>query len=501
MTLRLRLVLAIGALALVGLGLFGATTYSLYARSQYQRLDDQLRTFTPLLARQLNEAAGLMPAPVPGGTTGPAGVPLPEPQPGAGLGGVITQVGPRGPTPIDTYAELRDDAGALVTHVQVSNSTAVPRLAHIITVVPGTHRYLTTGSAKGSGDWRAYLTADFTSPGHTVVVAVPLAEVTNSLHRLILIEVSGAAVVLAILCAGSWLIVGKGLRPLERMAGTAGEIAAGDLSQRVSVSSSSSEVGQLGVAFNTMLDEIEAAFAERDATEERLRQFLADASHELRTPLTSIQGFAEVFRMSTTSDQADQADLPTVLRRIEQESARMKVLVEDLLLLARLDQTRQADDQPVDLAVLAADACSDAVALARDRTVTLDAPEPVVVLGDEALLRQAIANLVANAVGHTPGGTPVEVAVGLAGGEASVTVRDHGFGLDDEALAHAFDRFWQADRARVGSGAGLGLSIVAGIAAGHGGRAGAANASGGGAVFTLRVPVSGRRSGEVPGRL
>jgi two-component system OmpR family sensor kinase len=256
-----------------------------------------------------------------------------------------------------------------------------------------------------------------------------------------------------------------------------------------------SEVGQLGLALNTMLDEIESAFAERDATEQRLRQFLADASHELRTPLTSIQGFAELFRIGAANQE--HVDLPTILRRIEEESARMKVLVEDLLLLARLDETRPIQRQPVDLAVLAADACSDAVAAAPDRRVTLDAPEPVVVLGDEAHLRQAIANLVANALRHTPAGTPIEVSARLRDGMGTVTVRDHGSGLDAEALAHVFDRFWQADKARSGSGAGLGLTIVAGIAAEHGGKAVAANAGSGngsrGAVFELLLPLGSPR--------
>ena len=167
----------------------------------------------------------------------------------------------------------------------------------------------------------------------------------------------------------------------------------------------------------------------------------------------------------------------------------MKILVDDLLLLARLDQTRPIEREPVDLAVLAADACSDAVAAAPGRPVTLDAPEPVVVLGDQAHLRQAIANLVTNAVRHTPAGTPVEVSAQLGDGAARVTVRDHGAGLDADALGHAFDRFWQADRARAGTGAGLGLSIVAGIAAEHGGTASAANAEGGGALFEIHLPV------------
>src|SRR5205085_11340993 len=336
----------------------------------------------------------------------------------------------------------------------------------------------------GSERWRTLVA---TNSGNTVVISVPTGEVTNSLHRLTLIEVFGGAVLLAILCAGSWVILRRGLRPLEEMASTAGEIAAGDLSQRVAPADDVSEVGRLGLALNTMLDEIEEAFAERDATEQRLRQFLADASHELRTPLTSIQGFAELFRLG---GDAQHADLATMMRRIEQESARMKVLVEDLLLLARLDQTRPVERQPVDLAVLAADACSDAVAAAPDRPVTLDAPDPVVVLGDQSLLRQAVANLVSNAVRHTADGTAIDVSARLADGRAIVTVRDHGRGLDDAALTHVFDRFWQADKARVGAGAGLGLSIVAGIAAEHGGTATAANAVDGGAVFTLQLPLS-----------
>jgi two-component system OmpR family sensor kinase len=167
----------------------------------------------------------------------------------------------------------------------------------------------------------------------------------------------------------------------------------------------------------------------------------------------------------------------------------MKVLVEDLLLLARLDETHATARTPVDLAVLAADACSDAVAAAPDRELTLEAPEPVVVLGDSDHLRQALANLVNNAVRHTATGVPIEVRAHTEDGMAVVAVRDHGRGLDGEALEHVFDRFWQADRARAGAGAGLGLSIVAGIAHEHGGTATAANAPGGGARFTLRLPL------------
>lgn len=472
MTLRLRLVLALGALVLAGLTLFGVTTYSLYAHSQYQRLDGRLQGFVPLVSRQLDDAAGF--------TTFPQRVGGPG---GGGPGG-----GPGPLAPLGTYGELRDSAGAILAHVQLSTSDAVPELPADLVGKQGPARYFTTGSATGSGDWRVSVSLSAPPLNHTVIVAVPMGEVTSALHRLILIETSGGAGVVAILSIGAWFILRRGLRPLEHMASTAGTIAAGDLSHRVDASQPRTEIGQLGVAFNSMLDEIEAAFAERDATEARLRQFLADASHELRTPLTSIQGFAELFRLHMGDDQVD---LPTILRRIEQESARMRVLVEDLLLLARLDETRPLERAPVDLAVLAADACSDAVAVAPGRPVTLDAPEPVVVLGDQSHLRQAIANLVTNAVRHTPDGTPVEVAARLEGGKAIVAVRDHGPGLDEHALAHAFDRFWQADKARSGTGAGLGLSIVAGIASEHGGTASVVNVADGGAQFSLRLPLNG----------
>jgi two-component system OmpR family sensor kinase len=271
------------------------------------------------------------------------------------------------------------------------------------------------------------------------------------------------------------------------MATSARSISAGDLSQRVSPADSTTEVGELGLALNTMLEEIQAAFVERENTEHRLRQFLADASHELRTPLTSIQGFAELYRLGGDHEHVD---LDVILRRIEEESARMKVLVEDLLLLARLDETRPVEREPVDLAVLAADACSDAVAVAADRPVTLDAPQPVVVPGDRDHLRQAIANLVTNAVAHTPDGTAIDVGARLEDGWAVVSVRDRGPGLSEDAKAHVFDRFWQADTARVGSGAGLGLAIVAGIAAEHSGTVTAEDAPGGGAVFTIRLPLN-----------
>lgn len=471
MTLRLRLVIALLVLLTAGLALFGAATYTFYRRSEYQHLDGQVTAAVPLVDRELDGRLGIR------GPEGPGG-----PGPGDAVS-----------VPLGTYGDMRDATGrvllAVVFGYDQSALPPVPKLPARLPL-PSNHPF-TVDATKGGGGFRAIVWA--TPEGGILVVAEPISAVTNGLHRLLFYEVSGAIALLVVLSAGSWLILRRGLRPLEKMADTAATITAGDLSQRVTPSGGAGEVGQMGLALNTMLDNIEESFKERDATEHRLRQFLADASHELRTPLTSIQGFAELFRVG--GDHA-RVDLPTILRRIEDESARMRVLVEDLLLLARLDQTVPVEKAPVDLAVLASDACSDAVAIASDRPITLDAPEPVVVAGMEAHLRQAIGNLVSNAVKHTPGGTGIEVSARISGGEAVVAVRDHGPGLREDEVAHVFDRFWQADKARVGTGAGLGLAIVASIAHEHHGQAEATNAPGGGALFTLRLPIG---TADLPG--
>jgi two-component system, OmpR family, sensor kinase len=466
MTLRFRLVLALVALVAVGLAVFGIATYTAFSRVQHQRLDDQLRASVPFVTGQLYEQVS------PG--SGPPGPPGGD-QPGGG-GPIV---------PSGTYAELRDPSGAVVATLQPWDSTRQPSLPDDLTPPDQGRHLFSTGSTGGSGRWRASVSESDHHDGDAIVVAVPMDELTASLNRLVLIEGAAAAALLAALAVGAWLILRRGLRPLEHMATSARSISAGDLSQRVAPADGRSEVGQLGLALNTMLGELEGAFAERDATEHRLRQFLADASHELRTPLTSIQGFAELFRLG---GEKDHVDLAIIMRRIEEESARMKVLVEDLLLLARLDETRPVERAPVDLAVLAADACSDAVAADPGRPVTLDASGPIIVFGDEGHLRQAIANLVSNALTHTLAGTPIEVSAARTNGHATVVVRDHGEGLDADALDHVFDRFWRADRARVGSGSGLGLSIVAAIAQEHGGDISVVNADGGGARFELTLP-------------
>jgi two-component system OmpR family sensor kinase len=476
MTLRTRLVLALVLLATAGLAVFGVSTYGLYSRAQYDRLDDQLRSARPLATRVLLEAAKL----TQGGGAGDPGSSFPQPP-----------ADDRVVMPLGAWLALTENDGTRVVALAPQIGQGTPDIpAGVMPSLGGT--LVTTGSATGSGEWRV-LIARSGPDDHVVIVAIPTSDVTAALQRLILIESLAGVALLGLLGIGSWLVVRHGLRPLEKMADSAGSITAGSitsgaLAQRVSPADGRSEVGQLGLALNTMLTELEQAFAERDATEQKLRRFLADASHELRTPLTSIQGFAELFRLGATSSPEE---LALVLRRIEEESARMKVLVDDLLMLARLDQSRPVVREAVDLTILAADACSDARVVAADRRFTLDAPEPVVVQADPGHLRQAVTNLVTNAVKHTPPGTPVEVRVSVADDIARLEVRDHGQGLDDDALTHVFDRFWQADAARVGTGAGLGLSIVDGIVREHHGTVSASNADGGGASFVITLPIPG----------
>ncbi len=519
MTLRARVVAGLVALMVVGLAIFGVTTYELYSRSQYRQLNSDLQSSVPLVTQELAQAADVS-LPLSSGqgrgstgagstTSGKGQFGEPQPPPGGGYRGgpSPSQEGEPGGHPVlvppGTYGELLSKSGSVLSSIRLPLRASGPDVTAGL-LADDRARTLRLGSKKGGTGWLVDLGARL-SNGDRVVVALPTSDVTGSLNRLVLIELLGAGGLLLVLSAGAGLVLRRGLSPLEHMADTAKEIAGGDLAQRVQVGAQGTEVDQLATAFNGMLDRIQWAFAQRDATEERLRQFLADASHELRTPLTSIQGFAELFRLGTDDPRISTA---TIMRRIEEESTRMKGLVEDLLLLARLDQVRRSERAPMDLSVLAADACSDALAADPQRPVTLTAPQPVIVLGDAAHLRQALANLVSNALRHTPARTALEVKVELRQGCAVVEVRDHGPGLDDEALVHAFDRFWQKDRSRAGKGAGLGLAIVAAVAAEHSGLVTADNAPGGGAVFGIRLPLvptdeafqEAEATGSPPGR-
>ena len=325
--------------------------------------------------------------------------------------------------------------------------------------------------------------------GQLLAVAAPLDAVDDTLHQLLLVELVVAVSVLgAVFVLGLWL-VRVGLRPLGRIEVTAAAIAGGDLSQRVDNDDPRTEVGRLGGALNTMLGQIEEAFDERTASEQRLRRFVADASHELRTPLAAVRAYAELFDRGAR-ERPD--DLERAMTGIQRESRRMGLLVDDLLLLARLDQGRPLERKPVELVDVTSDAVEAARMLDPDRVIELDAPEPVDVEGDRERLRQVLDNLLANVRAHTPPGSAAAVHVLARGGEAVVEVADTGPGLSDDQLEHAFDRFYRGDasRSRDAGGAGLGLAIAAAIAESHGGTATVVNAGhNGGTGLTVRVAI------------
>jgi two-component system, OmpR family, sensor kinase len=334
-------------------------------------------------------------------------------------------------------------------------------------------------------------------PGHTLVVATLLDSVSATLGSLQAIELGlsvGLLVVLAVLIT---VLVRRGLRPLEDMSRDADAIAAGDLSLRVHPSDGTTEVSRLGRALNGMLAQIETAFAQRTSSEDRLRSFLADASHELRTPLTSIQGYAELLRRDALPDEAAR---DRALSRIEQEAARMGLLVGDLAILAREGEGPEPERTVVDLAAVAAAVVDDARMIDRTRPIVREDGGPVPVLGDPARLEQLVHNLVQNALTHTPAGTPVEVRVAAVADRAVLTVADHGPGMTPDQVAQAFDRFYRGGGTARDGGSGLGLFIVARLARTFGGSVSVVSAPGEGATFTVELPVHDAGNGVVDAR-
>ena len=322
-----------------------------------------------------------------------------------------------------------------------------------------------------------------------LVTGVEIRDVDETISRLITKEIFVLSIGLAFMGMLTWFVVRSGLKPLNNMANTAGAIAGGDLSARVESADERTEVGRLGGALNTMLGRIEAAFAERTRSEEKLRRFVADASHELRTPLTSIRGYSELLR---TGAIPPGDDTQSALGRIESEATRMGVLVDDLLLLARLDQGRPFEPQPVRLGDLVLDAVNDARITAPDRVWSPFIDDDIIVSGDESRLRQVVGNLLTNARAHTVSGTPVEVTLRRVDNEVELVVADHGAGVPAGEEARIFERFARLDgsRQRASGGTGLGLAIVNAIVWAHGGRVGVRPTEGGGASFWLRIPTA-----------
>jgi two-component system OmpR family sensor kinase len=454
MTLRVRLLLGLVVLAAIGLAVAGGVTFHEQQTFFSKRVKAQLLSAVAN-PRQFHVGAS-----------------------GSDTSGESPQQ-----VPFGTYAEVRLPDGTILpaSSDQVS-SAAKPNLPAGVT----TGRIFTVHNP----DYRVLATAVtlFPTGGRaTLVVAIPLHDMTEALHRLLLVELIVTFAVLIALAVLAWWVIKLGLRPLEHMQETAGAIAAGDLSRRIDIDDENTEVGKLGIALNEMMQQIESAFAARAASEGRLRRFVGDASHELRTPLTSIRGYAELFRRGA-ADRPE--DLAKAMRRIEEEADRMGALVDDMLLLARLDQGRPLERQPVDLTHLARDAVDDARAVAPNRPIDFSPNGAVFVPGDELRLRQVLGNLLQNANRHTPPDTPVHVRVLNGDEEAVIEVADDGPGMATEDANRVFERFWRSDpsRTRSSGGAGLGLAIVAAIASAHGGRAEVQSAPGQGSTFRVHLP-------------
>ncbi|GIH11975.1 sensor histidine kinase [Rugosimonospora africana] len=400
-------------------------------------------------------------------------------------------------------------------------STAAERLDTVYTVP----------SADGGGRWRILVTQLVSQPGDYLMIAADMSDVDSALSRLIVAELLVGAGMLILLAVAGTAMVQASLRPLRSIEHTAAAIAGGDLTQRIPEfepghEEPRTEVGHLARSLNTMLGQVEAAFtaqtaseaaarsaesAARDAaeaarlsesrarrSEERMRQFVADASHELRTPLTTIRGFAELYRQGAARAPEEAERL---IRRIEGEAARMGLLVEDLLLLARLDMERPLVPGDLELRVIANDAVIAAQAVSPDRQITLEIADdtgPLTVSGDESRLRQVMGNLMTNALVHTPPGTPVWLRLRREAEQAVVEIADAGPGLAPEQIEHVFERFYRADTARTRrdggsaaatSGTGLGLAIVAALVAAHRGSVEVESQPGQGATFRVRLPL------------
>ncbi|HEV3275053.1 MAG TPA: HAMP domain-containing sensor histidine kinase [Candidatus Dormibacteraeota bacterium] len=474
MSLRLRLLLTLAPLFILGLAAADAGTYAALQTSLLQGVDKQLVAIDGGVMHVLQNPGGQRP---PGGDGG---------------------IGQQYAFPAGTYGEFADQSGplyggALYGGYVDTTTTSYPVLP--ATIYKDSNSALTVPGAGTWESYRVYVTPTNQS-GTELVAAIPLDGVDSTLSTLLLFEIAISSGITIIVLVVTWLLVRRGMRPLERMGATARSIAAGGLGRRVAPSNERTEVGRLGLALNAMLGQLERAFAERDVTEEKLRHFVSDASHELRTPLTSMRGYAELLQRNPDMTRDD---VVLAVRRIEDETRRMGMLVDDLLLLARLDQGRPLDTAPVDLTSMVNDAVSDARAADPGRAVIAHIETPLVVTGDDLRLRQAVANLVRNALVHTPAGSPVEVALLAQNGHAEIDVIDHGPGVPAAQRERIFERFHRADplRSRDQGGSGLGLSIATAVVSAHGGRISVADTPGGGATFRIELPVTPGTTNDV----
>lgn len=473
MTLRARLTLAFVGLLVLASGVLGVVVVRASRATAVDQIDEQLRELA-------NRRPGFLQGPLGEG-------------PRADIQAVDED---------DEDAAYRDVAEMLISStgaVVVASPAGFPGDPEPLpdadgvfaAAAPPPGRISTISADDGSLDYRVLSVR--VAEGGVLGFAVSLADVEAASRRLVWIVVLTTAGIVVVGAAGAWLFVRREFQPVDRMVETAQAIGAGDLSQRVDHPSDRTELGRLAGALDEMVGRLQEAFAVRAASEARLKRFVGDASHELRTPITAVRGYAELYRAGGVQPGEP---LDRAMERIEREAARMGRLVDDLLVLARLDQQRPLQVGPVELTRLAGDAVHDERVIDPSRPVSLDAAGPVVVAGDEARLRQVVGNLLANARTHTPPGTPVHVTVtadGAAGdGVARMVVRDEGPGIPAEHLASVFERFYRADpsRARDTGGSGLGLSIVAAVVAAHGGSVDVRSEVGEGATFTVTLPLA-----------
>jgi two-component system, OmpR family, sensor kinase len=510
-SLRLRLLLAVGAIAIIALVVADFATYSALRTSLYNQVDQELAQHRPGPA--ISVATGNAVCSTPQSGSGLGGFNSIDNGGGPGGGGGLGGGGEGGPNVTGfLYSAVVKTSGSVIDDLDcpayVGKTAYRPQLPNPIsgftTQSDGTEvAYFTTGSSTAGGPTfrvRAVKAQD----GAVLVDAQPLVDQNSTLHTLFLTELAVTAGALVLALAGGWWLVRLGLRPLEDVERTADSIAAGDLDQRVPGADQATEVGRLARALNVMLERIQAAFSARVASESRLRhneqhlrQFVADASHELRTPIAAVSAYAELFERGGAEHSED---LPRIVSGIRTETARMDRLVNDLLTLTRMDEGVPMEMAPVELVSLVSDAVRTAAAVGPAWPVQFSATRPVEVNGDRDRLRQVLDNLLANIRAHTPEGTTATVHVDQIGDQAQIEVRDTGPGMLDSDAQRVFERFYRADpaRARTAGGSGLGLSIVAAIVGAHGGTVSAASTPGEGLVVTVLIPVSTVRQPEDP---
>jgi len=459
MSLRARLLLVLAVLLGTGLLVADVVTYTALRSQLYKRVDASLDTNAEIVSGTIGRG--------PGGIERLAGL------------GVLAP---------GTYIEIRRSGTRPLRGTITRRGETAPRPRLPKGFAPGADgtRRATVGAVTGGARFRllAYATP---FPTTTLILGAPLHETDTTLNQLKWIELLvTVGVIIAGLLLALWLIAAS-LRPLRRIEGTAAAIGAGDLSRRVEPDGGTTEIGRLGGALNAMLGQIEDAFAERSASEARLRRFISDASHELRTPIAAVSAYAELFDRGAR-DRPD--DLERSMTGIQRETRRMGLLVGDLLLLARLDQGRPLEAAPVDLTALAGDAVDTAHAMEPGRLLALEAPAIVTVTGDGERLRQVIDNLLANVRAHTPADAAAVVRVRQEGDSAVLEVADSGPGLSPEQTAHVFERFYRGDpsRSRDHGGAGLGLAIVAAIVEAHDGSVAVESTPGTGTTFRVTLP-------------